>query len=164
MLGFPEIMINQLRELRQEKYGLPGPISAMPDEIWNADRLQSMLSKMDTAIHKGEYNLTLTYYYSALEGLFKSFIKEKELIPPQTDQLPKLAGFVRDTLNSSFIELGKEMPEQMLNLIPTITNAVANARNSHSESHFDKKSEQWMAESARDCVHSIGRLIIHFLH
>ena len=164
MLGFPEKMTSQLSALKNEKYGIPGPSSAVPDEIWNADRLQETLNKMDKAIRNGEYNLTLTYCYSALEGLFKSFIQEKELTPSPTDQLPKLAVFVRDHLKSEFASRSQQVPEQMLNLIPTITNAVANARNSHSESHFDKTSEQWMAEFSRDCVHSIGRLIVNFLN
>lgn len=78
MLGFPEIMVNQLKQLKQEQYGLPGPVSSVPGEIWNAEKLQTTLSKMDSAIQAGDFNLTLTYCYSALEGLFKSFIQERQ--------------------------------------------------------------------------------------
>lgn len=162
MLDFPSEYLAQLNTLYKEA-SISGPISAVPEEIWNAEKLQSTLDKMDLSISKGEYNLTLTYCYSALEGLFKSFIKEKIITGPKTDQLPRLAGVVRDYLKTEFENQGKEIPELILNLIPTITNAVANARNTHSDSHFDKSAEKWMAEFSRDCVHSIGRLIIHFL-
>lgn len=51
----------------------------------------------------------------------------------------------------------------MINLISTIASAVSNARNQFSASHFDKESDKWLAEFARDCVNSNGRLIIKFV-
>ncbi len=32
-----------------------------------------------------------------------------------------------------------------------------------SDSHFDGESDKWLAEFARDCVNSIGRLILKFI-
>lgn len=162
MLDFPHQYMAQLKELQQEE-SVTGPISTVPEEVWNGEKLKGTLKKMDISISKGEYNLTLTYCYSALEGLFKTFIREKNITAPNTDQLPKLAGVVRDHLRNEFESQGKEVPELILNLIPTITNAIANARNTHSDSHFDKIAEKWMAEFSKDCVHSIGRLVVNFL-
>ena len=49
-------------------------------------------------------------------------------------------------MKSDFDKKGIAYPEQMINLISTITNAVSNARNGFSESHFDRKSDKWLAE------------------
>ncbi len=84
MLDFPEQYLEQLNAMCAETTA-PGPTSAVPEEIWNAEKLKSTLDKMDTSISSGEYNLTLTYCYSSLEGLFKSFIKEKITTEPKTE-------------------------------------------------------------------------------
>ena len=57
-------------------------ISAVPKtliakDIWNAEKLELSINKMDDSIKNGEYNLTLTYAYSCLEGIFKAFIEKK---------------------------------------------------------------------------------------
>jgi len=54
-------------------------------------------------------------------------------------------------------------PEQILTLTATITNAVGNARNGYSVSHFDGKAEKWLAEFARDCANSVARMILPFI-
>lgn len=54
-------------------------------------------------------------------------------------------------------------PEQIVNAIPTLTNAVANSRNGFSESHFAEDSHRWLAIFARDMTNSIGRLLLHFI-
>ena len=54
-------------------------------------------------------------------------------------------------------------PEQIVNAIPTLTNAVANSRNGFSESHFAEDSHRWLALFARDMTNSIGRLLLHFI-
>ena len=75
----------------------------------------------------------------------------------------QLAGIVRDYLKDLLISGSVNYPEQMLQLIPTITNAISNARNRYSESHFDRDADKSMAEFSRDCVNAIGRLIIKFI-
>ena len=52
----------------------------------------------------------------------------------------------------------------MLTLISTITSAISNARNSHSTSHFDADSYDWLAIYTRDCVNTIGRLVMRFIN
>lgn len=118
---------------------------------------------MDLSIKSTEFNLTLTYAYSCLEGLYKAFINEK--IPEKSGltDLNQMSKAVKDYLKDHFEKNDTRYPEHMVNLISTITFAISNARNSFSESHFDEKSDKWLAEFSRDCVNSIGRLIINFI-
>ncbi|CAM1343201.1 HEPN domain-containing protein [Tenacibaculum amylolyticum] len=139
------------------------PKSDIPDIVDNARKLEESLEKMDGSIRNNEFNLTLTYAYSCLEGIFKAYVENKQLPESSETELSKLSKAVKTNLKQHFEENGKKYPEQMLNLISTITNAVSNARNNFSESHFDKNSDKWLAEFARDCVNSIGRLILKFV-
>lgn len=68
-----------------------------------------------------------------------------------------------DNWASALVAFQVNYPEQVLNLITTMTNAISKARNSFSDSHFDGESDKWLGEFARDCVNSIGRLIIKFI-
>jgi len=163
LIGFPQELIDNLKELKADR-GTEGPLSDVPETIWNGAKLKETLENMDASIAQGKYNLTLTYCYSALEGLFKSYIKEKNLHSAKNDQLRHLASSVKNHISDNLKQEGKEFPEGILNLIPAITNAVSEARNSHSESHFNQESEKWMAELSRDCVHTTGRLVISFLN
>ncbi|MFN0290125.1 hypothetical protein [Pedobacter helvus] len=162
MLDFPVLYVNQLIELQQKTITI-GPSSIAPVEIWNSEKLNQMLAKMDNSISNGDYNLTLTYSYSSLEGLFKAFILAKIQSSIESDKLQQMAALVKNHLIAHYKQESKEYPEAIFNLISTITNAISATRNSHSDSHFDKPSEKWLAQFSRDCVNTIGNLIISFL-
>lgn len=162
LLSAPENIILGIEKLGNY-FSTPVPKTSIPEKMWNSEKLESFLRKMDDSIKEEEYNTTLTYAYSCLEGLFKSFIVEKMPEKSELDKLNQLSVAVRDYLKGDFCSRGIEYPEQVLNLIPTITNAISTARNSFSNSHFDGESQKWLAEFARDCVNSIGRLIIKFI-
>lgn len=135
----------------------------IPDNICNASKLDTVIKKMDASIQDHDYNLTLTYAYSSLEGLFKAYANEHFPEQIETDKLNSLAKLVRENIASRLESKEANYPEQVLNLITTMTNAISKARNSFSDSHFDGESDKWLAEFARDCVNSIGRLIIKFI-
>lgn len=118
---------------------------------------------MEKTILNGEYNLTLTYAYSCLEGLFKAYIHSNISKISQESDWAKLSKLVKKNLVEYFNESEIQYPEKVIDLIGTITNAVSNARNSFSESHFDNDSDKWLAEFVKDCVNSIGRLILKFI-
>jgi len=160
LLNFPQEHINILLQLNFK--GVPK--INVPEEIWNSNKLNDYLRKMDNSINSKEYKLTLTYAYTCLEGLYKSYIKQKEIkLSKETDSVTRLAVLVRDHLKEDF-KLNKiDFPNQMLNLISTITNSIADARNSYSMSHFDKDSDKCLAEFSRDSVNSIGRMILNFI-
>lgn len=162
LLNCPTTIIEDVKKLDStNKTAVPK--LEIPNIIDNSDKLEECLRKMDESIRNEEFNLTLTYAYSSLEGIFKTYIFLK--VPSQKDEteLSKISKIVREDLKVRFLETDKKFPEPMLNLVGTITNAISNARNNFSESHFDKDSDKWLAEFARDCVNSIGRLILKFV-
>jgi len=162
LLSPPREIINKIENLGNY-YSNPVPKSEIPDDIWNAEKLDSFLSKMDSSIQNKEYNLTVTYAYSCLEGLFKTYINEVCPDCAESDKLNVMAKQVRDNIINKFDDAGVNYPEQIINLIPTITNAVSSARNSFSDSHFDRESDKWLAEFAKDSVNTIGRLILELI-
>lgn len=162
IIGCSQDIINNLKFIDSSE-NKPVPNSQIPKNIWNSEKLEQAISNMAESIKNENYNLTLTYAYSSLEGMFKAFIENK--IPSKVGEsdLSKLSKIVKDYIKNDFHSNNSKYPEQMLNLIGTITNAVSNARNSFSESHFDNDAEKWLAEFAMDCVNSIGRLILKFV-
>lgn len=149
--------------LIDQYYSSSVPQTIVPFSILNAEKLDSLLKEMDSTIRNQQYNLTLTYAYSCLEGLFKTYVIEKIPTEVNVDQLNQLSHIVRDHIKKSFDDQNIKYPEPMLTLITTITFAISNARNSFSDAHFDANSEKWLAEFARDCVNTIGRLILKFI-
>src|SRR5690606_30867114 len=110
---------------------------------------------IDTAINEGNYELALTLAYTCLEGFYKSFIREK--IPAQINlnELTPMSVQIRNYLRSELDANNIEYPEQVIILISTVTNAVANARNNFSDSHSGNRAEKWVAIYIRDNVNSI---------
>ncbi len=137
--------------------------AVIPANLWNAERLIEYLERIDNAINSGNYELALTLSYTCLEGFYKSFIREK--IPTQVhlNELTPMAVQVRNYIKSELDTNGIEYPEQIIILISTITNAVANARNNFSDSHSGNRAEKWTAIYIRDNVNSIVRLILNFI-
>jgi hypothetical protein len=76
--------------------------------------------------------------------------------------LIQLCKVVKDDIAGKLKTRGP-FPEQIVNAIPTLTNAVASSRNGFSKSHFADDSHRWLAIFARDMTNSIGRLLLHFL-
>lgn len=163
LLSAPPVIIKQLSKKFDNTLAKPVENSEIHKDIWNSRKLESNISKMEKSIKEGEYNLTLTYAYSCLEGLFKAYIYNNISKKNQENDLAKLSKQVKKDLIEFFEEKEIQYPDQVINLIGTITNAVSNARNSFSESHFDNDSDKWLAEFVKDCVNSIGRLILKFI-
>ena len=162
LLNCPPDIIEFIRKLGNNK-DIAVPKSEVPLIIDNAKKLEECIDKMDKSIREEEFNLTLTYAYSSLEGIFKAYISHNIPLEKGETDLSKISKIVKEDLKKHFQENDKKFPEPMLNLIGTITNAISNARNNFSESHFDKQSDKWLAEFTRDCVNSIGRLILKFI-
>jgi hypothetical protein len=142
--------------------GQPVPKAKIPNQQWSSDKLNSMLSKIDNAIDIGNYDNAMTLAYTCLEGLYKSYIRKHVPISINVTDLIPLSKIVRDDIDSKLSAKGS-YPAQMVKSISTLTNAIANSRNSFSNSHFDKDANKWLAIYSRDLVNSIGRLLLHFL-
>lgn len=163
LLSVSKDIVEQIKEKFSGTDSKPVENVYINRDVWNSTKLESSILKMDRSIKNGEYNLTLTYAYSCLEGLFKAYIFDNISKTNQETDLAKLSKQVKTDLVRLFKDKNIQYPEQIINLISTITNAVSNARNSFSESHFDNDSDRWLAEFVKDCVNSIGRLILKFI-
>lgn len=162
LLNVPSKTLQNVKSF-DSKNRIAVPKSIVPKIIDSADKLELCINKMDESIRNSEFNLTLTYAYSSLEGIFKAYISAKIPSEKDIDELSKVSKIVKEHLKKHFQENEETFPEPMLNLISTITNAVSNARNNFSESHFGNDSDRRLAEFTRDCTNSVGRLILKFL-
>ena len=135
------------------------PRPTVNTDIWNAERIKSYLDKMDNAYKEGDYGQTVTLAYTCLEGIFKAFLNEKS--PNyKGDYLKDMAKDVREIIVD---KVSDDYPSQMLLLISTIAYAISEARNKHSDSHFDRESHQSIALFCRDNANSVARFVLFFM-
>lgn len=69
LLSAPENIVSGIEKLGNY-FSTPVPKTSIPEKIGNSEKPESFLRKMDDSIKKEEYNTTLTYAYSCLEGLY----------------------------------------------------------------------------------------------
>ncbi|MFZ3075185.1 MAG: hypothetical protein WA114_03295 [Psychrobacter glacincola] len=155
---------NEAQDLRAYLFGngQPVPKAKIPNQQWSSEKLNLMLSKIDNAVDTSNYDYAMTLSYTCLEGLYKSYIHKHVPTSINVIDLIPLSKIVRDDINSKLSANGN-YPAQMVTSISTLTSAIANSRNSFSDSHFDKEANKWLATYSRDLVNSIGRLLLHFL-
>ena len=136
--------------------------TVVPVDLWNSEKLNTSLRDIDNAIDAQQYNRATTLAYTCLEGLYKTYVRKH--VPAKSDlaDLIQLCRVVKDDITAKLKARGP-FPEQIVNAIPTMTNAVASSRNGFSESHFADDSQKWLALFARDMTNSVGRLLLHFI-
>lgn len=138
------------------------PTTFVPSDLWNSEKLNNSLKDIDHAIDAHQYNRATTLSYTCLEGLYKAYVHKH--VPEQaglSDLMP-LCKAVKDDISKKLQAQGP-FPVEIVNAMPTLTNAIANSRNGFSESHFADDSQRWLALFARDLTNSIGRLMLHFM-
>jgi len=134
----------------------------IPAEFSSAEKLTRSLGEIDKAIESGQHNRAVTMTYTCLEGLYKAYINKNLPESSSVNDLLPMAKLVKnDILNKA--RGTNQAPEQIINSISTITNAIANSRNSFSDSHFDQDAQNWLSVYTRDLTNSIGRLLLHFI-
>lgn len=142
--------------------GYAVPTTVVPVDLWNSEKLNKSLKDIDQAIDAHQYNRATTLSYTCLEGLYKAYVRKH--VPAQaalTDLMP-LCKVVKDDISKKLQAQGP-FPVEIVNAMPTLTNAIANSRNGFSESHFGDDSQRWLALFARDLTNSIGRLMLNFM-
>lgn len=142
--------------------GYAVPVTVVPVDLWNSEKLNKSLKDIDGAIDAQHYNRATTLSYTCLEGLYKTYVRKH--VPDQaglTDLMP-LCKVVKDDISRKLQAQGP-FPVEIVNAMPTLTNAIANSRNGFSESHFGDDSQRWLALFARDLTNSIGRLMLNFM-
>lgn len=142
--------------------GYAVPTTVVPLDLWNSEKLNNSLKDIDYAIDAQHYNRATTLAYTCLEGLYKTYVRKHVPAKAALSDLIPLCKVVKDDITEKLMTRGP-FPEQIVNAIPTLTNAVANSRNGFSESHFADDSHKWLAVFARDMTNSIGRLLLHFI-
>lgn len=142
--------------------GSPVPKVNIPADFLSSEKLSRSLAEIDKAIESGQHNRAVTLTYSCLEGIYKAYLNKNmpESSPP--NDLLAMAKLVKNDILGK-VRSSNQAPEQIINSIPTITNAIANSRNGFSESHFDQDAQNWLSVYARDLTNSIGRLLSHFV-
>jgi hypothetical protein len=142
--------------------GYAVPTTVVPVDLWNSEKLNKSLKDIDLAIDAHHYNRATTLSYTCLEGLYKTYIRKH--VPEQTElsDLMPLCKVVKDDISKKLQAQGP-FPVEIVNAMPTLTNAIANSRNGFSESHFGDDSQRWLALFARDLTNSIGRLMLNFI-
>ncbi len=138
------------------------PVTLVPVDLWNSEKLNNSLRDIDHAIDAGHYNRATTLTYTCLEGLYKAYVRKHVANQAGLTDLIQLCRVVKDDIASK-LKLQGPYPDQIINAIPTLTNAVANSRNGFSEAHFAGDSQRWLALFARDMTNSIGRLLLNFI-
>ncbi len=138
------------------------PTTVVPVDLWNSEKLNNSLNDIDHAIDAHQYNRATTLSYTCLEGLYKTYVRKHvpELVG-LTDLMP-LCKVVKDDISRKLQAQGP-FPLEIVNAMPTLTNAIANSRNGFSESHFGDDSQRWLALFARDLTNSVGRLMLNFM-
>jgi hypothetical protein len=138
------------------------PTTVVPLDLWNSEKLNNGLRDIDLAIDAQHDNRATTLAYTCLEGLYKTYVRKHVPTSSHLTDLIQLCRVVKEDIAERLKARGP-FPEQIVNAIPTLTNAVANSRNGFSESHFADDAQKWLALFARDMTNSIGRLLLHFL-
>lgn len=142
--------------------GFAVPITVVPFDLWNSQKLNNSLRDIDHAIDAHHYNRATTLSYTCLEGLYKAYVRKH--VPERVDlsDIIPLCKIVKDDISTKLLAQGP-FPIEIVNAMPTLTNAIANSRNGFSESHFGSDSQRWLALFARDLTNSIGRLMLNFI-
>ena len=138
------------------------PVAVVPQDLWSSKKLNLTIAEIDNAIANKDFSRAVNLAYTCLEGLYKSYVKKYIAGKEDVTGLIILSQLVKGHISEKLKEQG-QFPEEIINSIVTITNAVANSRNKFSEAHFDGDAEKWLAMFARDLTNSVGRLLLNFL-
>jgi hypothetical protein len=142
--------------------GYAVPVTVVPVDIWNSEKLNKSLKDIDQAIDAHQYNRATTLSYTCLEGLYKAYVRKHVSEQNGLTDLMPLCKVVKEDISKKLQAQGP-FPVEIVNAMPTLTNAIANSRNGFSESHFGYESQRWLALFARDLTNSIGRLMLNFM-
>jgi len=138
------------------------PTTVIPHNIWNSEKLNSSLERIDKVKELQQFDRAVTLTYTCLEGLYKAYVKENIKAQIHITDLMQLTKIVKNHISDK-LKVEGSFPKEIVNSMSTISNAIANSRNEFSESHFDKDANKWLAIYARDLTNSLGRLILHFI-
>ena len=135
------------------------PIPNLSNEIWNSERLSGLVSQIDASIQTNDFGRAISLSYTCLEGFYQAFRIRSLPQEPDPRDIRRLARLIRDYLRHNI----PDYPEEAINLINPITNAIDVTRNGFSESHFGVEAQRWLASYVRDLVNTQIRLLLNFM-
>lgn len=138
------------------------PVTIIPFDLWNSEKLNNSLDSIDHAIAVEDFNRATTLTYTCLEGLYKAYVRKHLPAQEGLTDLMQLCKVVKDDICQKLSVQGP-FPMEIVNAMSTLTKAIANSRNGFSESHFADDSQRWLALFARDLTNSLGRLMLNFI-
>lgn len=151
----------EVQEIRSLLHGSSlKPSAVIPQDLWNADKLNEILETIDYAISSGDLNRSVTLTYTCMEGFLKAFHKEKIKDQPVPGEIVKLTKAVKEFLKRQDFD---GIPNEVINVVTHITHAIDKARNKFSESHFAEGAPRWMALYLRDLLNTQIRLLLSFM-
>ena len=154
--------INEI--LKLEKIKLKNSIGQpVSENMWSASKLNNVIQSISKSIKSKNYNDALTHCYTALEGIFKIYLKAFKLDYAERSDTIQLSNLVKSHLKNTCSSLTIVGHSTSLNLLTTITHAVANCRNKSSSSHFGTEADIYLATFHRDNVHTVVNLLSKIL-
>ncbi len=125
---------------------------------WNAERLNTLIKDIDANISEGNYNRAVSLAYTALEGFYRTFLKQR-LPESSSTEIIAMSKEIKTYLRSNI----PSFPDEAINLINHISHTVDRTRNGFSESHFGEEADRWLAVYIRDITNANIRLLLHFI-
>lgn len=111
------------------------PTTVVPVDLWNSEKLNNSLKDIDHAIDAHQYNRATTLSYTCLEGLYKTYVRKHVLEHCGLSDLMQLCKVVKDDISKKLQAKGA-FPVEIVNAMPTLTNAIANSRVSVQPPHL----------------------------
>ena len=154
----PEKSAELKKLIEYDTAGAPQTVE-LHSNIWNAQRLNSYLAGIDSAIDESNFERALTLCYTCLEGFFKAFIHKYISDYSDKYEIIKMAGAVKKYLKDN----KNVYPDELYNMIPQVAHTIDRLRNNFSESHFGDTTEKFVSQYLRDLTNTEIRLLINIM-
>lgn len=144
--------------IEDDSVGAPQTVE-LDSNLWNAQRLNSYLAGIDSALDESNFERALTLSYTCLEGFFKAFIHKNISDYSDKHEIIKMAGAVKKYLKDN----KKGYPDELYNMITQVAHTIDRLRNNFSESHFGETAEKFVSQYLRDLTNTEIRLLINIM-
>lgn len=150
--------------LRLDQFGLNTfdiKLSATSSLIRDNGKIEELKKQIEKAVAEDNYNLIITLVYTLIEGVLKGYLKERNEIYNQKDDIVTLAKKVKLLIQEE--NNFKYSQKKALHQISTIVDVVNELRNNNSVSHCKENSDLVTSIFVRDLGFSLANLLINSL-
>jgi len=139
--------------------GTLGPTAVITREVWNGERLNGFLSRIEAAVNLKQPGVALTLCYTCMEGFLKAYIQQQVPAEASEKEITALARIVQKDLKRKH----PEYPGELFNVLTQTAHALNRTRDLFSDSHFGEQADLWAAWYLRDLLNTHIRLLLHFM-